>query len=278
MRLSLLATALLSGLILTACGSLPKQEHYMDNDGFTLKIAGPGDERNPDIQRVVWQSQFENVLLVKRELGSALNQHPQALPAHLLRAQLEAVKVNTSGDVEPLFSAEELERLVPTLALALSAATPDQDVLVHLTQEKSALLVMREKMMLTLRVFASEGRLHLMVGTIRGGFEGMFQRAGVLKHFDVPVRAAARMNLGKLVADGAVTYAQAGRTDWVSWPIQPIVAVVPAAQQITPASSVNTTPTLDVQQRLQVLQGLKDKGLLTDSEYQEQRRRILDSL
>lgn len=270
-RLLLLA----SPLLLLACASSGPVTDYMDRDGYSVQIAPGGRYANPDIVRVVSQDRFKNMLLVKREAGSEPNAHPYRLDRDALVNTLKPLRVSASGGKpEMLFDKdrpEELKELVTLLADALVQAGPDEDVLFHFPTSRGFGLL-RENVMLGGRAFVAGNQLNVVFANVHESYEGQWLRAGILRIFPVATRAEVRLRSRALVKGENL---QVVRPDWLRVDLTP-VATTPAKSTLVPPAPA--APAASVGERLQKLQQLKDKGLITDEEYQTKRKQLLDQL
>lgn len=270
-------------LLLAACATPGVNTEYLDDDGYSVKIASGGKANNPDIVRVVYQEQFKNMLLVKREAGSQPNQHPATITPEELGRLLKPLTVRYGKDKpEPLFSDDqptELTTFATWLSDALTAAGPDQDIVFHLPQTRG-LWLLTEKMMLSGRAFVVDGKLNIIVAHVREGYEGQWVRAGVLRKFKPATRATKVLEDRELVARPPVTLAQPGRGDWVQLDLSAVLQRQAAHRDAgaAPRAGDVVQPRSSAAERLQKLQSLKDKGLISDEEYQSKRQQILGDI
>lgn len=264
-------------LWLAACSTTPPAPAYMDADGYSKELA----QTNPDVVRVVRHEQFKNVLLVKREAGSEANSHPQRLSTGVVSAALRSVQITRGGGVaEDLFDKEasnEINELSGMLVEALALAGPDEDVLFHFPQtQRNALLA--ENLMLNGRVFVRNQQLHIIFGEMRDYYEGMWLRAKLLRKFKVPSRAAQQLENRTVVATSLVSLGGNGRKDWAVIDLTRVALPAGIEQPHLEAVQPVAQPQASVAERLQKLQQLKERGLISEEEYQAKRRQILDSL
>ena len=121
-------TWLVATIALAGCSSFSQPSaRFMDNDGFTVRVASDSKARNPEIAKLIWQDQFRNVLLVAKEKSAPNNQHPARYTKEQVRAMLSSVQARyKDNEATPLFEAEDLEDLIPPLADALNSAAPEQ--------------------------------------------------------------------------------------------------------------------------------------------------------
>lgn len=265
-------------VVLTACATGPNT-NYMDNDGYSIRVDVNGREHNPDIVRVVRAEQFRNMLLVKREAGTEANQHPLVIEEENLATLLKMIKVRRSkGDAKVLFDkeyADELKQFSSWLSEALKLAGPDEDVLFHFPQRRGFGFI-AENLMTTGRAFVRDGQLNIIFGDIQMPYEGQWMRAGILRHFKPASRSASKLQNDEIVVTAAA--ASVKRADWVQ--LSTAVAA-PAAKTSDGNAAGAAAPSqqpMSAEQRLQKLQQLKDKGLISDEEYQQKRQQILNQI
>jgi len=239
-----------------------------------------------------WQlDQFTRVRLAAKESGSPANQHPAALDPSALRKQLAAVQTTVIREsTEPLFDADELSQLVPVLVRAFSLAGPDDDVLLLSTSRRSNQFSVPQG--LTARLFVQGDSLNLIVHDARLDFIVQYRNSG----------AEPRFVYGSRTQRGSVSLRSASarplRSDWLAIPLgalnasavaavqapapaAPAAAVVPAAgvsSSQPPAPGSPAAVGEEVEQRLIVLKRLRDKGLISEDEYQQKRREALQKL
>jgi hypothetical protein len=247
-----------------------------------------------------WQiDEFTAVRVVRKEAGAPANQHPAALNGGSLRAQLAGVEAVLRRGVEPLFDSAELDQLVPVLVKALALAGPDEDIQLVSTARRGG-GALASPMAVTGRLFVHGDALQLIVHDTRLDFLMNSRMSRTAPRFDYGSR-------GRAGADTLRSPAGPGRrSDWVSFPMSNLTgpavvgvttaAPAPAARPVTPvAATVAPAAALppaaapappgspvaigeEIEQRLTTLKRLRDKGLITEEEYQQKRRELLQRL
>jgi hypothetical protein len=259
----LLLALLFSSLFVACAGHTEPSAQYMDGAGHVLGAA-TGKTHNPTIQQVIWQADFSSVLLVAREENSAVNQHPQVVTDTRLRAALASLRVRFSKDAdpEPIFNTAELNQYVPRLKLALSQANPEQDVMIFMPQERGLIPLLKEKLMTSMRIFYQNGRLNIVFGELQREYEGQLRATSILRNFATPTRNQSNLEKHWLIPTSHVlAYQDKNRTDWV------LLDLTPETGALQNDSAL---------ERLQAAENLKQKGLLTEEEYQKKRKEILE--
>lgn len=248
----------------------------------------------PQAKRVAKQrswdlGEFTTIRLAPKESGAPDNGHPVVLNAEGLRAQLGAVQVVAGGKTESLFGADELQELVRPLVDALSVAGPSEDVLLLSTSRRDAGLL-GTPYGITARLFVQGQALNLVVRDARLDFVNAYRGTKMLPTFVYGSRTAAGADTIRSVA------ASSRRSDWLVFPLN---APVPALAPVTPATLLPAAPAraeqpagaapapartpdagfYDAQaERLRGLKRLRDQGLISEEEYQQKRREILQTL
>ena len=229
---------------------------------------------------------FSTVQLVAREAGAKENQHPAQINADVLRQQLTKVRFASGNATRPLFTPDEAEELVEPLVQAFAAAGPADDVLLLSSARRSDAVLLRP-MAVTARLFVQGGSLQFIVRDARFDFYNDY--VGSKK--DPTFTYGSRSGPGSAVlsSDGA----SAVRADWLALPLAAAAGggATPAAPMSAPAAATPTAPAAapalrprdpgfadEVEQRLTTLKRLRDRGLITEEEYQQKRREILQAL
>jgi hypothetical protein len=230
----------------------------------------------------VHQGQFSYVRIETREPGAPPNQHPYVIDPAALRHVLLAVTTDT-GKPEPILGPEALDEILGPLATALAQATPEQDVAFAVAARRGLFGPLSARVVTTGRVFRSAERLDVVIGLLHKDFENQFRATGYLIPFEPgkrekPVESATRIAVARGMGERR-------RADWAALrldvlpPTPPPVAARPGAGGPAPAAPVTADALYkSVSERLKALQRLKDEGLITEQEYQDRRKVILQSL
>ena len=295
-RTSTLAPARWKPLLLCAAllgSALPAQAGWMDSlfgkGGASAEAAKPGAG-----QRLWPIGEFTMVRLVAHEAGSSPNQQPVQLQPEVLRQQLALVQSVGRSGRQPLFAADELASLVEPLVQAFGRAGPNDDVLLLSASRRDGGVLMAPTAV-TARLFVQGGELQLIVHDARFDFYDTYRGTQVAPRFTYGSRTAA----GEAVIQSAG--ASNRRPDWLSIPLQMAAAPAatlpptpppataapaalpppPAPPQAAPAPApkpLDAAAAADIERRLETLKRLHDKGLITNDEYQQKRKEILQLL
>ena len=254
----------------------------------------------------VYEGLFSYVRIERAEPGAPPNRHPVAISAAALTQLLAPIRLGSDA----LFNESELAEIVPPLVSALGRADAGQDVSFAVSGKHSGMAVLAPRSVTTGRLFRDEKGLQLIVGLAQRTFEDSFSATGVLIAFE-PGRRSGPVDASIRLSDPAPGTAQP-RADWLTLgpagdgvataapaspvapvaPIAPIAPIAPAAATqpaAAPAPTAATSPQpaaaadadaryRQISERLKTLQRLRDSGLISEQEYTERRRQILDAL
>lgn len=257
-----------------------------------------GDKPAVPSDRRVWRiGEFTAVQRAEREAGAPANQHPATIPPETLRQLLAPVRLVVGNGTQPLFAPDEISDLIEPLAEALSVAQPGDDLLLLSTHRRGG-GVLVAPLGLTARLFVQDNALHLIVHDARRDFVNAYIGSRIPPTFTFGLRAKA----------GAVVLQDPGatvrRADWLAIPVGRVAAAAPAPQPVVlpaaapgvppkaqaapaPAAAAPAAPGAarpapasadEVEQRLLTLKRLRERGLISEEEFQQKRREILQAL
>jgi hypothetical protein len=189
-----------------------------------------------------------------------------------------------------VFDDTELSEVVPGIAAALAKAGPTQDVTFAVFGRHGAFGENSPATVTTGRVFLQAGQLNLILGLVQTRYEDV-GFGGTVEL--IPGQRARRIaQTWSLSAEPARFMDK--RSDWMQFdvarlaslprdaePIQERRAVLPArpsAEAVLPKTDATDPRYQDIQSRLKTLERLKSEGLITEDEYRERRRAIVQSL
>jgi Short C-terminal domain len=286
----------LSGAIVTLLGGLLLGMSSAPAEaGLFDALLGKTDASKEKAQpsRRQWNLQeYTAIRLAPREAGAPANEHPAELDGEFLRQQLAEVRLEGQPAGQTLFAADELAGLVGPLSEAFASAGSNDDVLLLSSARRSG--AMLQQTAVTARMFVQGGRLQMIVHDTRQSYIEELRGAHVQPVFVYGSRsqASAAAVRGKT--------SEQKRADWLALattagaaPAQPAAAaplVAPsqpaaAAPPVAPATQPPAAPRPrdpgfadDIEQRLLTLKRLRDKGLISEEEYQQKRREILQLL
>jgi Short C-terminal domain len=238
------------------------------------------------LKRRSWRlSEFSEVRLVPSEPGSEANAHPATFTLEELRKMLAGVRTSVTGSDQALFATSELDELVGALHEALLAAGPKDDVLL-LSSDRRGGSILVAPTAVTARLFVQGSLLNLVVNDSRFDFFYKYRGTGRPPEFTFGSRALPSTQ-AVLQRPGAVVR----RPDWLEIPLKAGDAVAEStaaapgqtlgAQPTSPPlapSAVATENADEFERRLGTLKRLRDKGLITEDEYQEKRKAVMQRL
>jgi hypothetical protein len=217
--------------------------------------------------------EFTSIRLVRREPGSAPNQHPAAISPALLNQQLGMIQFVAGSAAQRLFWPDELGELAVPLSQAIASAGPDDD-LVLLSTSRRGEGFLSQPTAITARLFVQDGTLQVLINDTRLDFVNHYRGSNIEPEFVFGSRAKAGPALVQSAAARSV------RPDWLSLPLS-----VPAAASTPPAApaAAATAPAVpasadEIERRLTTLKRLRERNLITEEEYQSKRRQILQQL
>lgn len=242
------------------------------------------------------QSQYGYVRVEPIEAGAAPNDHPAGFTASQIRAVLALQKTGRDGT---LLNDEELNEIAAPIAAALSKAGPREDLTFAVAGKHGFIGSFAGPRSVTSgRVFYKSGGLNIIFGEVRlQGTDALtasgFLQPSVLQQFPPGSRTHVSPT-PDLLAEGGIAYGASNRRDWTivaaggiplplvvtrtapaATPAAPVAATPGAAPAAAPAA---ITPEQDIERRLTTLKSLRDKGLITEQEYDDKRKEILKSL
>jgi len=240
-------------------------------------------------RRELWQSRDQFVALEPMERGAeGPNQHPAEVAPEMLSALLGAIDVRSEGasGSEALFTQAALEALVPQLQLALRTATAKEDVTFAVIGLHKALFGLAKSPKVTTgRMFRRDGHLNLIVGLVQKDFNEREDRR--LAPFIPGSRKQAPSGGGQLLPHGGQDTFTLIRKDWIVFtdaprPMTinqsvPSTNVIPQQTPVMPSLPV-PAETRNPVERMEKLNELKNKGLISEEEYRGKRKQILDGL
>ena len=256
--------------------------------------SGQADKPATSSERRIWRiAEFTAIQRAEREAGAAPNQQPAAIAPETLRQLLAPVRLVVGKNNVALFHPEELSDLIEPLAEALSVAGPGDDLLLLSTHRRGE-GILRTPTGLTARLFVQGDALNLIVNDARRDFVNAYIGSRIPPTFAFGSRTTAS---AVALQDPGATLK---RADWVAIPLQraaaapvaapaPVVVLPPAVPAAQPAAAPAPAPAPaarpaapasadEIEQRLLTLKRLRERNLISEEEYQQKRREILQAL
>jgi hypothetical protein len=243
--------------------------------------------------KVLFKSRDQFVRIVPQDSvkGSKVsaNGQPVSLDEEQMRMALSSLEFMTPGkdSSTPVFGKPELNVLSQYLSTALAQAGPEEDVTFAVVGDYLAVYGLAKEQMYTAgRVFYRDGKLNIIFGAIHGKYWANADRR--LYPLSPGSRSTATAHTWALLGQPDQSFyagPEGQRTDWVvldlaSMEARAAMGEKAAASQAPGVSSpqpyyVNQKT---VEERLQTLNDLKSKKLITDEEYEKKRLEILKEL
>lgn len=260
-------------------------------------------EKTGDITvKTIWQARDQYVSIVKQEHPAGVvtppNAHPADIAVDRLRSALESIDARIPEKDAPIrvFNDPELKILSENIREGLASAGPDEDVTFAVIGHYTALLgLLKERKVTAGRVFCRDGQINIIFGDILRDVKENEDRR--LWPFVPGSRGAESSHSWTLIpSQDGETFARV-RNDWITFPLtappaNPAKPAVPVPSRETgrtgtvnkgsapapPPEKPAISGKKSIEERLMILNGLKDKNLITDEEYKEKRREIMNEL
>lgn len=239
--------------------------------------------RKPEAQVLSYQyrTDYSFVRLERIEPGAADNAHPVAVSAGTLRQAL--AKLNVKGTVNrggnPVFNNEELTEIAPHLSAALAKAGPKEDVTFAVSGDHGPLGANSPPTATTGRIFAQDGRLNIIFGRVHEDYET--RDLNLFTKVFLPGSRARQIESGwTMLPENAGVVDK--RTDWVTLDASALAAA--SQKEKTEGSAAPPAPAAadsryqEIQNKIKTLDRLKADGLITEEEYRERRKAILQGI
>jgi hypothetical protein len=262
-------------------------------------------------EKTIWHSRLQNVKIVRQDTakGSAItqNEQPVLLVPEQIRNALASLEVRLKPEERliPVFSKPELDTLSGKLSQALTEAEADQDVtFVSIGDRKAVYGLTKQPKVTTARVFYKDGKLNIIFGRMvedisndidtrlfpltPGSRIHAADHKWILEESpDIQFHAEGGMirsdwvmlDLASMAAHEALGIKPAAVPERVVAPQETRQVQAPAYQApvVTQAPQTGKT-SKTIEERLQILNDLKNKKLITDEEYKKKRADILNDL
>jgi hypothetical protein len=276
-----------------------------------------GEQKEEKAVRTLWKSGEQYVAIEKQDRQSGVtmkpNEHLTEISVERIRNALESIYLRAQDKDKSisLFNEPELKILPEYIAEGLALSGPDEDVtFVIIGNYVDALGFLKKRMVTTGRVFCQDGQINIIFGDIHRALTEVMgvQEDRRLNPFLTGTRAgsAGKLEGVLLPKPGAEIFAKL-RSDWIVFqtkgsetPYSPPAArqdtvAAPGARTVTPAPAQDTGAAVQelrpvyrerpapaakkgTEERLMILNDLRNKKLITDEEYRTKRMDILNDL
>lgn len=213
------------------------------------------------------------------EAGAPANDHPYRISTAALRQLLGGIQIlqdSSPGAPVPVFTQQELDEVIPPLAAALEKAGPNEDVTFAVGAPRGLFGAYSRKAHTTGRLFAQSSKLNIVFGVVQERFDDPRDLASGRSPELIPGSRARRVGSGSRLAPGGGQIVAGERTDWVIFDRSAVPVVTTPSSQ-TPHSAQEGR-LREIETKLTILEELKAKGLITEEEYRERRRAILQAI
>lgn len=266
-------------------------------------------------KEVIWQTSANEFIKYSDQDTSSFgkNDHPVVLDANEISTILGLIKYQDqdieSGAtvIKPLFSAQQVARLGETIAKGLQNAQPDQDIIFAMEKSIDRFIGLKpDRLFISGRVFYTDNKLNMIIGDYdlprNDAYEAAYDptHTGIVRyHFAFGKRSKASAFNKPLIHLEGIESKQLNNTQRSDWLVIDMPATTQAYEKRTtvrqqeerakkrkelikvlggeqPASTRKKSRSLE--ERLTELKQLRNKDLITDEDYAEKRKQLLNEL
>jgi hypothetical protein len=245
-------------------------------------------------EKLLFKSRDQYVRIVKQDTAKGAktppNEHPVSLDMDQIRTVLSSLEIMLPKQDKsvPVFEKPELENLEKYLSQGLAKAGPDEDVIFAVIGDYRAVYGLAKVPKYTSgRVFYREGKLNIIFGKIQEDYKSYGLYAPVDRRTDPLLpgsRSVPSVHVWQLLdqPDQSFNMSNTGtRSDWIILDLASMEARAALGEKAS-APQVPAQPfygvNKSVEERLETLNDLKNKKLITEEEYQKKRLDILKDL
>lgn len=240
--------------------------------------------------KLLFKSRDQFVRIVEQDslkgVKTPANGHPVSFDEEQIRMALSSLEFMTPGNdsSSPVFDKPELDVLARYLPTALAQSGPEEDVAFAVVGNFKAVYgLAKEQMYTSGRIFYRDGKLNIIFGEIHGKYWPNADRRlyplAPGSRFKSTVHTWALLNQPDQVFYSG---SEGQRTDWVVLDLASMEARAAMGEKATTTQAPAAVPYYgtqkSVQERLQILNELKNKNLITSEEYEKKRLEILKDL
>jgi hypothetical protein len=234
-------------------------------------------------QKELFRSRDQFVRVVKQDGAKGVkvssNDHPVLLEAAQLRTALGSLEfiLPKKDKSSPVFAKSELDVLERYLSNAFEQAGPDEDIAFAVVGDYLAAYgLAKEQMSTSARMFYREGKLNIIFGDIHAKYYANVDRR--IYPLAPGSRFLPKNHEWKLLGypyQEFYTGPDGQRTDWLVIDLAAMTARAAMGEQETATIPPHAKT---VEERLSILNELKNKKMITEEEYQMKRSSILNEL
>lgn len=232
--------------------------------------------------------------LTKKQLGSTLLSHPYDINVPQLEAMLLSLTLNKGVLFKKetkeigIFSEDEAQKFAPYIVDALKQADPNQVVNISIVHKRPHFII-RSDFISIINVFATDEGLHFHFGKLFAKLDGDYEQASKMDqaiHRAKGVRVSLKIMPGQKLAYSGEEVILDPNFDYGAGSILPREQPTKSANEIlmgdrrkSKSKRIYPAPaSQDVKSRLEKLEELKREKLITESEYNQKKKEILQSL
>jgi len=238
----------------------------------------------------LFKSRDQFVRIIKQDsvkgAKTPVNGHPVSLDEGQIRMAFNSLEFMSPGKEgsSPVFEDAELDVLARYLPTALAQAGPGEDVAFAVVGNFKAVYgLAKEQMYTSGRVFYREGKLNIIFGEIHGKY---WPNADRRLHPLAPgSRSKPTVHTWALLIQPDQEFhsgPEGQRTDWVVLDLASMEARAAMGEKAATTQAPAAVPYYgaqkSVEERLQILNDLKNKKMITNEEYEQKRLDILKDL
>jgi len=253
------------------------------------------------VVRSLWNERDQYLEIVKQDHpeGSmpVANSHPANVSAERLSSIFSSLELRmpNKNQSTPLLNPTGIRILSEKISQGLAEAAPDEDVTFAYIGNYPILAMMailKEDQVTTGRVFVQDGKINIIFGKLHEKVNEKEDRR-LNPYLPGSREMVMPQELMLVEKPGGESFTRK-RPDWLVFNLTPPAVLVtpteePAPEEQVPAVTTPGTPAVrratpaqpvkkSVEERLTILKGLKDKGLITEEEYKAKRQEILNDL
>lgn len=235
--------------------------------------------------------------LSKKQLAGVELLHPATnITEAQMQAMLLSIQMNKGAafknDIKTteVFDNDEATKYAPLIVQALAQAAPNEVVNVSVVNKRPAMVVRNDHLTMV-NIFVTAEGIHFYFGKLFAKLDGDYMEVSKM---DQTIRNAKTMRVSLSAVEGQrLSFGEENELildpnyDFVNSVAKTLVAVDAKSSQkaiaktTTPANAATTTvttPTETIEERLQNLESLKQKGLISDKEYKAKKKEVLSEI
>ncbi len=248
-----------------------------------------GPSAHAESNAVIWEGEDQSVVLAPQDDETAPpNDHPVTVAASDIERMLASLRLKYTDQETPLpvFTDEQVEILGEAFATGLKEAAPSQDIKFSIigAHRLSPDAFARRNRVTAGRVFVREGKLNVIFGELQSPYRkkniyGRLDQDFYPREYGSRTVPAEQESI--LVASTGTSLrddANGPRYDWVVFDPDMAGALPSPDSSPTEATAPEASGRDTIEQRLETLKRLREKGLVSEEAYREKVDEILEEL